>query len=108
MELLFGLPVIAGLLYALYASRRVAKRNRRRRTLLQRAAGGDVSLQTRRRAASPRSEMRATGNPNSVMDVIRTTTTSPEFAQPGRSARRTEKTRDKPQDGAPSETDALS
>lgn len=78
MEIVYAIPVLAALFYALHVVRRIAKRNKARRRLLHSAIGGDVKFRFRKPKSSPRSEMRANDDPSTVMRGSGTITSSPD------------------------------
>jgi len=82
MELLYGLPTLAALAYAFRAVHRVATLNRRRALLLRRAVSGRRPIRFKDPRPSRRSEMRAYAHPTTVMNEIRTKTTSPWMEAP--------------------------
>jgi hypothetical protein len=77
MEIVYALPLLAALFYALHVVRRIVKRNKARRRLLHSAIGGDARFRFRMPKRSPRSEMRANDDPSTVMKGAGTTTSSP-------------------------------
>jgi hypothetical protein len=77
MDVMYGLPLLAGLAYSLHVVRRIALRDKRKAYFLRRATGGHQRMRFRKPARSPRSEMRAYDNPTTVAAEIRTTTASP-------------------------------
>ena len=89
MEIVYALPLLAGLFYALHVVRRIVKRNRARRRLLHSAIGGDARFRFRRPKASPRSEMRANDDPSTVMKAGGTT--APAGKRPWGSSRKRRK-----------------
>ena len=89
MELTYGLPLLAVLIYLLHTVHRFAKRNRATRRLLRSAIGGDA-LKFKDPDPSARSDMRAYDDPTTVMGNIRTTTSSPE-TQPSRKSKKRRK-----------------
>ncbi len=76
MEIVYAIPALATLFYALHVVRRIAKRNKARRRLLHSAIGGDAKFRFRRPKRSPRSEMRANDDPSTVMRGTGTITSS--------------------------------
>jgi hypothetical protein len=68
MEIVYGLPVVAALVLALYAVRRVAKRDRLRRRRMHQSR-----LVREEPPMSERAEMRAYDNPTTFMDAVTTT-----------------------------------
>lgn len=78
MEIVYAVPVLAALFYALHVVRRTVKRNRARRRLLQSAIGRDARFRFRKPKSSPRSEMRANDDPSTVMKGTGTITSSPD------------------------------
>ncbi len=68
MEIVYGIPVVAALVLALYAVRRVAKRDKLRRRRMRQSR-----LVRAEPAVSERSEMRAYDNPTTFMDAVTTT-----------------------------------
>ena len=89
MDIVYAVPILAMLVFALVTANRVAKRNRLRRRLLKSAIGGDKrALRFKDKESSPRSEMRALNDPSTVMGEIRTTTSAPEFRQKRSSKKR--------------------
>jgi hypothetical protein len=89
MEIVYAVPILAMLVFALVTANRVAKRNRLRRRMLKSAIGGDKrALRFKDKESSQRSEMRAFNDPSTVMGEIRTTTSAPDFGQKRRSKKR--------------------
>jgi hypothetical protein len=74
MEMTLGLPLLAGLLYALSVVRKIARRERLRRLQLRRSIGARAPFTFSKPAPSARSEMHAYDDPTTVMEQIRTTT----------------------------------
>ncbi len=89
MELTYGLPLLALLIFGLHTVHRMHKRNKARRRLLHSAIGGDA-LKFKDPDPSARSEMRAYDDPTTVMGDIRTTTSSPGM-QPSRKSKKRRK-----------------
>ena len=88
MEIVYAVPLLATLVFALYTVNRVAKRNRLRRRMLRSAIGGDKRPLRFKDKESPRSEMRAYSDPSTVMGDIRTTTSAPAMGVRRRSKKR--------------------
>lgn len=92
MEIVYAVPLLAVLILALHTANRAAKRNRLRRRMLRSAIGGDGrALRFKDKASSPRSEMRASDDPSTVMGEIRTTTSAPSLGQQRSSKKRRRK-----------------
>ena len=66
-----GIPLVGLLVVAWIAARRVAKKVRRREALRRRRAGSRAKQFGEPDAASPRSDMRATDAPVTLIDTIR-------------------------------------
>jgi len=87
MELTYGLPLLALLIFGLYNVHRMHKRSKAKRRLLRSAIGGGA-MRFKGPEASARSEMRAYDDPTTVMGNIRTTTSSPGLRPSRKSKRR--------------------
>jgi len=74
MEMTLGLPLLAGLLFALGVVRKIGRRERLRKHRLRRSTGASEPFTSSKPPPSARSEMHAYDDPTTVMDQIRTTT----------------------------------
>ena len=81
MNALFALPVLAALVWALVVVRRIARREKLRRYQLRRSLNRSSKRGTTTGRTSARSEMRAYGDPTSVMEQI--TKSRPPTVDPG-------------------------